>query len=542
MCSRFASSWARLGATQTSRVFSSKVRNAALATKFPVAAVAAALGLGSGLIGHTAFCETGIKAEITMDDAGGAPKKKQSCCGSGPGYATPMDAYKNGKREKLLYVPCIQTGENGKPDYLATVDCDPDSATYSKVIHRLPIGVGDELHHSGWNACSSCYGDPGKERRFLILPALKSGNINIVDMADPKKPKLHKVVTGQEIKAKTGLTTPHTAHCLGSGEIMISMMGDENKDNACGFILLDEDFDIKGRWETELGQASFGYDFWYQPGHNIMVSSEWGSPKAFEGGFNPAHVAEGKYGSQLHFWDWDKRKIFQSVELGTGTLPLETRFKHDPKSVHGFSGAALESSIYHFWKPDGPGEEWKTEKIIQVQPKSVEGWALPNMPGLITDILISMDDRFLYFSNWLHGDIRQYEVSDPSNPKLVGQVFLGGSVRSDGSVKITGGGKGPKIPKVQGTKLQGGPQMIQLSLDGKRLYVTNSLYSAWDHQFYPEMGEQGSQLLQINVDTEKGGLSINGKFMVDFGKEPGGPVFAHEVRYPGGDCSSDIYL
>lgn len=45
--------------------------------------------------------------------------------------------------------------------------------------------------------------------------------------------------------------------------------------------------------------------------------------------------------------------------------------------------------------------------------------------GLITDILISMDDRFLYLSNWLHGDLRQYDITDTKNPKLVGQV--GGS-------------------------------------------------------------------------------------------------------------------
>ncbi len=44
------------------------------------------------------------------------------------------------------------------------------------------------------------------------------------------------------------------------------------------------------------------------------------------------------------------------------------------------------------------------------------------MPGLITDCLISLDDRFLYFSNWLHGDIRQYDIADRENPKLVGQV------------------------------------------------------------------------------------------------------------------------
>lgn len=42
--------------------------------------------------------------------------------------------------------------------------------------------------------------------------------------------------------------------------------------------------------------------------------------------------------------------------------------------------------------------------------------------GLITDILITLDDKFLFFSNWLHGDIRQYDITDRFNPKLVGQV------------------------------------------------------------------------------------------------------------------------
>ncbi len=84
--------------------------------------------------------------------------------------------------------------------------------------------------------------------------------------------------------------------------------------------------------------------------------------------------------------------------------------------------------------------------------------------------------------------------------------------------------------------------MLQLSLDGKRLYVTNSLYSTWDNQFYPELAKAGSYLLQIDCDTQNGGLKINEHFYVDFGKEPAGPARAHEMRYPGGDCTSDIWV
>lgn len=83
--------------------------------------------------------------------------------------------------------------------------------------------------------------------------------------------------------------------------------------------------------------------------------------------------------------------------------------------------------------------------------------------------------------------------------------------------------------------------MLQLSLDGKRLYLTTSLFSAWDRQFYPDMFENGAQLVRLNVDTERGGLTIDDDFLVDFGDEPEGPALAHEIRYPGGDCSSDIW-
>jgi len=321
---------------------------------------------------------------------------------------------------------------------------------------------------------------------------------------------------------------------------MISYMGGKDEKGKGGFLLLDgETFEPKGLWSGEL--TPFGYDFWYQPRHDVMVSSEFGTPACFKSGFNPAKVSE-EYGKKIYFWSWSKRKLIKTIDLGNdGLIPLEVRFLHDPAKPHGFVGAALSSTVIHFYK-DAAGE-WLHEKVIQVEPKEVQGWALPAVPSLITDILVSMDDRFLYFSNWLHGDLRQYDISDPHHPKLVGQIFLGGSFRADGTVTLKNPSESrPEIPTLKGTKLRGGPQMIQLSLDGKRLYVTNSLLSSWDKQFYPDMVEHGGQLLQVDVDTEKGGLSLNTNFLVDLGKEPWGAVLGHEVRYPGGDCSSDIWL
>lgn len=60
-------------------------------------------------------------------------------------------------------------------------------------------------------------------------------------------------------------------------------------------MLLDgETFEVKGTWEKPGGAAPMGYDFWYQPRHNVMVSTEWAAPNVFKDGFNPAHVEAGE--------------------------------------------------------------------------------------------------------------------------------------------------------------------------------------------------------------------------------------------------------
>jgi selenium-binding protein 1 len=470
-----------------------------------------------------------------------------SCCKAGPGYASPREAM-DGPREALLYVTCVYTGTGTqKPDYLATVDVDPTSHTYSKVIHRLPVPyLGDELHHTGWNSCSSCHGDSSADRRFLIVPGLISGRIYVVDTkTNPKAPSLHKVVESEEIVEKTGLAYPHTSHCLASGDILVSCLGDRNGNaKGNGFLLLDSEFNVKGRWEKEGHSPGFGYDFWYQPRHKTMISSSWGAPAAFSKGFNLQDVSDGLYGRHLYVYSWPGGELKQTLDLGnTGMLPLEIRFLHDPSKDTGFVGAALTSNMVRFFK--NPDDSWSHEVAISVKALKVQNWILPEMPGLITDFLISLDDRFLYFVNWLHGDVRQYNIEDPKNPKLTGQVWVGGQIQKGSSVLAEGeDGKTFQfdVPQIQGHKLRGGPQMIQMSLDGKRLYVTNSLFSTWDRQFYPELMEKGSHMLQLDVDTEKGGLAINPNFFVDFGAEPDGPSLAHEMRYPGGDCTSDIWV
>jgi selenium-binding protein 1 len=302
--------------------------------------------------------------------------------------------------------------------------------------------------------------------------------------------------------------------------VVISMLGDADGNGAGGFAVLDaKTFELKGRWENGGETPRFNYDFWYQPRKNALVSSEFGEPNAYEKGFDLDDVAAGRYGSRLHFWNLSERRVEQTVDLGeNGLVPLEVRWLHDPDSDEGFAGAALSSTMWHWRRPNG---SWTADQVIAVEPVELEGWPFP-VPGLITDLVLSMDDRFLYFANWLHGDVRQYDISDPANPKLTGQLWLGGVIGRPGDA---------------GRELGGGPNMLQLSYDGRRLYVSNSLYSTWDNQFYPDMR---SWLLRVNCSPE-GGMEVDRDFFVDFSDRPGGPARAHEVRLQNGDCTTEIF-
>jgi methanethiol oxidase len=413
--------------------------------------------------------------------------------------------------EEFLYVACLHEGTGvDKPDFLAVVDAESGA-----IVHELPMpNAGDELHHFGWNRCSSaCH---GPDRSHLIVPGFRSSRIHIVNVADdPRKPRIERVIEPEELLRETGLTRPHTVHCMPGENIVISMLGDADGNGACGFAVIDaKTFEVKGRWENGGPHPPFNYDFWYQPRKNVLVSSEFGEPNAYEGGFDPDHVAAGRYGSRLHFWNLQERTVEQTVELGeTGLVPLEIRWLHDPEAEKGFIGAALSSTMWHFHRENG---SYAADTVIAVEGVEQEGWPFP-VPGLITDLVVSMDDRFLYFSNWLHGDLRQYDISDPAHPRLTGQLQLGGVLGR---------------PTDAARELNGGPQMLQLSLDGRRLYVTNSLYSTWDNQFYPGLR---SWLLRVDCGPD-GGMELDPDFFVDFH-----PARAHEVRLPAGDCTTEIF-
>jgi selenium-binding protein 1 len=451
-------------------------------------------------------------------------------------YPSPRQAAK-APSETLAYVAMFDPGRK-KPDGIAVVDLDPASRTYSQIVGQvMATNVGDEFHHFGWNACSSCLcpnaPHPHIERRYLVVPGLRSSRIYVLDTGpDPKAPKIVKTIEPAEIAEKTGYTRPHTVHC-GPGGVYVTAMGSRDGGAPGGIFVMDhETFEPMGRWEVERGPQKLAYDGWWHLGYDTMVTSEWGTPDTFENGLIPEVLLGAKYGHKLHFWDLQKRRHVQEIDFGEEhQLVFELRPAHDPTKAYGFvnnviSLKDLSSSIW-VWHRDG--EKWAARKVISIPAEAADPADLPPLlkgfnavPPLVTDIDLSMDDRFLYVSCWGTGDFLQYDVSDPFEPKLTGKVRIGGIVSRAGH------------PAANGARLSGGPQMVEVSRDGRRVYFTNSLYGAIDPQFY-EGGFDG-WMVKLDVGPE-GGMAFDEKFFIDW---PKGHL-PHQVRLQGGDCSSDSY-
>ncbi|GII87224.1 selenium-binding protein [Sphaerisporangium siamense] len=442
-------------------------------------------------------------------------------------------------REKLAYVALLDTKGEGRPDGLATVDLDPDSPAYGTVVgvHDMTV-PGDELHHFGWNVCSAALcpyaPHPHVERRYLVVPGLRSSRIYVFDVKDdPARPKLVKTIEPEVIFERTGYSRPHTVHC-GTDAIYVSALGNVDGDAPGGVFMLDHDtFEPLGPWEADRGPQRLHYDFWWHLGHDTMITSEWGTPNMIEAGPDLGLLVGRQYGHKLHVWDLRKRTHLQQIDLGDQhQMALELRPAHDPTKTYGFVNTVisvedLSANIFTWYLEDGV---WKAKKTITIPAEPADPALLPEplkqfgaVPPLVSDISLTLDDRILLVSAWGTGELLAFDVSDPLNPRQTGSVRVGG---------ITGRAAHPGTP---GTPRNGGPQMVEVSRDGRRAYFTNSLYRSWDEVFYPD-GIDG-WLVKADI-AEDGSIALDPGFLVDFAADGRRP---HQVRLQGGDSSSDSF-
>lgn len=213
---------------------------------------------------------------------------------------------------------------------------------------------------------------------------------------------------------------------------------------------------------------------------------------------------------------------------------LELRPAHNPAKAFGFVGVVIsvEDLSSSVWLWHRQGDRWSVQKVITIPAEPADADELPPalkpfgaVPPLVSDIDLSVDDRWLYVSCWATGELKQFDVSDPFHPRQTASVRLGGIVHREPHPAA------PDLP------LAGGPQMVEMSRDGQRVYVTNSLYAAWDEVFYPD--GVGAWMAKLDADIRAGGLVPDPDFFLRGNDFRGHRV--HQIRLQGGDASSDSY-
>ena len=160
-----------------------------------------------------------------------------------------------------------------------------------------------------------------------------------------------------------------------------------------------------------------------------------------ENGLNPEDLLGRKFGHHVNFWSMSERKLTQRVDLGDQhQMVLELRPAHDPSKAWGFvdtviSAEDLSASVW-LWHKNG--DQWSVDEVITIPAEPADADDLPPLfkpfgaaPPLVTDIDLSVDDRWLYVSCWGTGELKQYDVSDPFHPRETASVRLGGIVRRE---------------------------------------------------------------------------------------------------------------
>lgn len=361
--------------------------------------------------------------------------------------------------EKILYVYCVDADAKDN-DFLAVIDVAKDSKTLGKILYQLDLGSkGNETHHFGFT----------DDRTHIWGMSLFSNRVFIIDVAsDPAKPKLVKSLDAPG--AQAGFASPHTPYAL-PGRMMLSFLSAKDGSLPTGLAVFRND----GTFVEKLAfpdNAPYGYDVAIKPDLNRMVTSSF---TYFDNYKKPlAEMDFKKFGNDLLIWDFRERKVL--AQLKTGGAPLECRWSLTKGSNHGFTNCALDNSLW-VWEGSDDGK-YTARKLCDTG-------------KLPADLRQSPDDRYLFVSCFASDEIQQWDVSDLKKPRLHSTIK----------------------PGVQ-------PNMMHVTGDGKRMYITNSLLSTMDRS-------EDFWVKRALITPE--GMKLDETFQVDLTKLPTGPARGHDM-------------
>ena len=362
-------------------------------------------------------------------------------------------------------------------DKLVTIDANPKSKRYGKVVHKLSVPGRGEAHHMGFT----------DDRRFLWAGRLDDSKIFVFDLSNPQLPRL--VRTLSNFAEKTGFVGPHTFYAMPGRMLVAGLSNTKDHGGATGMVLYNNKGDVVEKIPmplTELGGTKgdgYGYDIAINPAKNLMLTSSftgWNNYMMDLGKLVKDGEAMKRFGNTMVAWDLKAMKP-QQVFAVPGA-PLEIRWSLKDGDNWAITATALTSKLW-LVKPDAQGQ-WQAKEVGTIGD--------PSKIPLPVDISISADGKGLWVNTFMDGTTRYFDLSNPEAPKQTYALQTGKQVN-----------------------------MVSQSWDGKRVYITSSLLANWDKK-----GEDNEQMLRA-FDWD--GQALKLAFEVDFNKLALGR--AHHMKF-----------
>lgn len=378
-------------------------------------------------------------------------------------------------QEDFVYVWTLgMKGVGDESDKLVTVDANPKSKKYGKVVAKYSVGGRGEAHHMGFT----------DDRKYMWAGSLDSNKILIFDVAtNPAKPKLVKTIAN--FVEKSGLVGPHTFYATPGKMLITALSNPKDHGGQTGMAVYTNagEYVSTTMMPTTGGGDGFGYDVAINPNKNVMLTTAftgWNNYMMDMGKLIKDPEAMKQFGNTTVMWDYKSMKPLKI--FNTPGAALEARWSFKPGDNWAVTTTALTSQVY-VYKEDAKGE-WQQHMVGTIGD--------PAKVPLPVDIALNADGKSMWINTFMDGTTHLWDMTDPLKAKEIYTKKIGGQVN-----------------------------MVSPSFDGKRVYFSTSLMSNWDAK-----GKDNDQFLKA-YDWD--GKELKLAFEIDFNKEKLGR--AHHMKF-----------
>jgi methanethiol oxidase len=353
-------------------------------------------------------------------------------------------------------------------DKLVTIDANPASTAYGKVISKISVGGRGEAHHMGFT----------DDRKYLWAGGLDDSKIYVFDVgSNPSRPKLVKTI--DNLPAKTGYAGPHTFYALPGRMLIGNLSNAADKGGVTGLAVYNNKGDFVAKYDMptsvieQIRGDGYGYDIAVNPAKNALLTSSFTGRNNYMrdlGEVVKDPEAMKHFGNTMVMWNlktMEPEKI-----LAVPGAPLEIRWALPEGQNWAITATALTSKLWLI-KRDDRGA-WQAKDVATIGD--------PAKIPLPVDISITADAKGLWVNTFMDGTTRYFNLTDPEHPRQTYTKHTGSQVN-----------------------------MVSQSWDGRRVYVTSSLLSKWD-----KTGKDNEQFLRA---YHWDGHELTPAFEVDFIKE-----------------------